>query len=286
MRAGCAFALSLMSTVMMLVLPVCLRAADAGAQSDAELAKIQGLWERRTGHDVPGLARATKEIRGNHERITYYGKDDQVIGGHEVDFKLQQVDGIKIFTYYNWVSTAGSDKGRKSSEQVSYIYRVDENTYIEVWGFMPRQEKRPPLVMIWVRHPELPEADRRQLDELQGGWQPTRSEQGSPSAVDVIGSEIQFSGQEFRTIHDGRRFVSGAVRVHPEQTPARIDLVITESPNGMWNGQTVRGVYAMSDGALKLCFASPADPRPQKLDVIHGSQQTVVTLKKGSQIAK
>ena len=263
------------------VWPGALWAAEGSeGQASEDLANVQGMWERRTGHDVPGLKWATKEIHGNHEVITYYGADNQVLSAHEVDFKLQRVDGIKVFTYFNWVATAGPQKGHKSTGVVSYIYRVDENTYIEVWGFTPRQETRPPLVMIWVRRPTLTEDMRRQQDLLQGTWQPVSRMLGNPSAADWMGAELSFDGDEFATRKEGQLHVQGAFRVHPEKSPMAIDFIITQSPNGMWNGQVVHGVYAIEGGQLKLCAAAPTAPRPQKLEVIQGSTQTMAVLKK------
>src|SRR5438105_14275991 len=76
--------------------------AIAEATADDDLAQIQGFWERKTGEDVPGIARATKEIRGSHETVTYYGEGDKVLRAHEVDLKVERRAGIRIFTYSNW----------------------------------------------------------------------------------------------------------------------------------------------------------------------------------------
>ena len=82
--------------------------------------QVQGIWERKTGEDVPALHHAaTKEVNGTHEVVTYYGAGDEVIRAHEVDFKLENRDGVKIFTFSNWTGTAGPDKGprgRKPSQ--------------------------------------------------------------------------------------------------------------------------------------------------------------------------
>ena len=136
----------------------------------SDLLKVQGTWERKTGEDVPGLHRATKIINGTHESVTYYGAGDEVIRGHEVDFKLENRDGIKVFMFSNWVGTAGPDKGHKAPEPRSYIYRVDDNTFIEVWGFLPGQEQRSPRLLMWVKKPPQAAEVTEELKALQGTW--------------------------------------------------------------------------------------------------------------------
>ena len=74
----------LLRAAAVVIRPSPCRAADA---PEEDLAKVQGLWERKTGRDVPGLRRVTKEIKGTHEVITYYGEGDKLLDAHEVDFK-------------------------------------------------------------------------------------------------------------------------------------------------------------------------------------------------------
>ena len=98
-----------LSAVVMLLPP----RVGADLADPAELIKVQGLWERKTGEDVPGLHRATKEIKGTHEVITYYGVGDEILAAHEVDFRLEVREGMKIFTFFNREATARSGQGAK-----------------------------------------------------------------------------------------------------------------------------------------------------------------------------
>src|SRR6266478_6606441 len=68
----------------------------AEPSEQADLTQVQGFWERKTGEDVPGMLRATKDIRGNHETVTYYGEGDKVLRAHEVDLRVDRRDGVRI----------------------------------------------------------------------------------------------------------------------------------------------------------------------------------------------
>src|SRR6476659_7849136 len=70
------------------------RAADDAKQeatstSESQLSEVQGRWEREEpqGSDA-SYKRATKEINGNRETVTYFDADGKVVRQHKVDFKL------------------------------------------------------------------------------------------------------------------------------------------------------------------------------------------------------
>jgi len=255
-------------------------------QTDAEdLAKVQGLWERKGGDDVPGLQHAIKQITGNHEVVTYYGGGNRVLQAHEVDFKLERRGGVKIFTFFNRVDTEGPNKGQKSAEPVSYIYRADDYTYVEVWGFLPEQAERPPKLLLWVKKPtQSPEATVAQ-QQLQGDWRAHSDDKSATLAV--FGNELTFHhGDEFITREGDRVVLSGVFRVDPTAKPQVIDLIILRSPNGKKNGQTLRGIYEVNGDELRWCSGAPNRTRPHEFAAREGSTQIVVTLKREQKPAK
>jgi uncharacterized protein (TIGR03067 family) len=245
-----------------------------------DLAKLQGVWERKTGHDVPGMVRATKEIHGTHEVVTFYGQDDKILDAHEVDFEVQRFGPIKVFTYSNWIATAGSEKGHKSPNPVSYIYRADDNTFCEAWGFMPGQEKRPPMVAMWVRRASFSEDQRRELDSLQGTWKTVEQDKGGPNATDVPGEEVTIKGDDFVSHRDGHLYLRGFVRPDRAHEPRRLEVIVTESPNGQMNGSVIAAVYAMDGTQLKWCSGPPGAPRPTTLSPTPAGVQTLSVLRR------
>ena len=57
-----------------------------------------------------------------------------------------------------------------------------------------------------------------------------------------------------------------------------MDLIITQSANGMKNGQVIKGIYQIKDGELRWCGGLPNNPRPHEFAVREGSSQTLVVL--------
>jgi uncharacterized protein (TIGR03067 family) len=246
------------------------------------------------------LIRATKEINGTHERITYYGQGDKVLRAHEVDLTVGRRDGVRIFTYSNWVAIEGPDKGHKSPAPVSYIYRADENTIVEVWGFLPGQELRPPQVAMWVRKLPLTAEATAQQQALQGKWlaagaaaanaggagaavpaaaaeRPVAAAQGT---VDAPGDEITFDSDDVVVRKGGQVVLSGVIRLNPAVTPKAIDLIITQSPNGLKTGQVIRGIYEIKDSTLRWCSGAPNQPRPRDFAVREGGTQSIAELRR------
>lgn len=268
-----------------LICAVCLiqwSSLSQAAESDTDLAKVQGLWERKTGHDIPGLRRATKEVHGTHEVVTYFGDHDQVLQAHAVDFKVERREGIKIFTYFNWVSTAGPDIGHKSPAPVSYIYRADDNTFAEVWGFVPGQENRSPLVLMWVRKIAPSAAVQKEQQALAGNWQADASLGGGGPVADVLGDQFQFSGDDLTVRRSQRSRLKAVFRLDPSKEPKQIELIITQSPDGMWDGQTIRGIYQLQGDTLRWCSSLPNHPRPQGFSPVEGSSQTSIVLRRSA----
>ena len=64
----------------------------------------------------------------------------QVVRSVEVEFRLERQGPVKIFTFYNQEITAGPEKGTKVEGSRSYIYRLTDDTFDEVWGFLPDQD--------------------------------------------------------------------------------------------------------------------------------------------------
>jgi hypothetical protein len=130
-------------------------AADPPAGGD-DLRALQGTWERTLvlpeppGQPAPG-GRVVKVVSGNRETVTTYDRAGQQTYGHAVEFRLERQGEVRVFTFFNREVTAGPAKGQRIAEPSSYIYRVRDDTFEEVWGFLPGQEKRELLAARWKR---------------------------------------------------------------------------------------------------------------------------------------
>jgi hypothetical protein len=134
----------------------------ASGETRDDLALVQGTWERLVKGKAEGpVARVVKEIKGNKETVTYYDDAGKVTRQHRVDFVLDSAGPVKIFTFSNQEILEGPDKGRRYPGTVSYVYRVGPREFAEVWGFLPGQESRTTLLLVWRRVKEGSESDRQ-----------------------------------------------------------------------------------------------------------------------------
>lgn len=119
-------------------------AAPASLGDDLQL--VQGTWERELHpeeRDKVNYRRVVKQIEGNAETVTYYDEAGKVTRAHTVEFKLERHGPVRVFTFWNQEVTAGPDKGKRYPDARSYVYRVTNDTFDEVWGFLAGQERRP-----------------------------------------------------------------------------------------------------------------------------------------------
>ena len=141
---------TLLIAVILLGSSLAQSAPAEGAPDD--LAKVQGRWERDLfGPGGERTGRAVKEINQNHETITLYDLEDHITHRHKVEFKLETIGPVKLFTFVNLEVTDGVDKGRKTPGPISYIYRVDAKQFVEAWGFLPGQDTHPAEIYTWSR---------------------------------------------------------------------------------------------------------------------------------------
>ena len=134
-----------------LILVAAIAPAVAQDTKDDELDAVQGKWVRTLeGEEAVNAERAVKEIKGNKETITYYRKDGELFSQWTVDFKLEKTAKVRLFTWQNLVGTNGQGKGRLVKGPVSYIYRVTDDTFVEIQGLLIGQSTKPAM-RVWKR---------------------------------------------------------------------------------------------------------------------------------------
>ena len=138
------------------LVPMALAAAVAASTPDVEddLKALQGTWERTQvipGQQGPQQGRVVKEVKGNREIVRSYDKDGKESYAHAVEFRLERQGDVRVYTFFNREVIAGPNKGQMVAEPASYIYRLRDDTFEEVWGFLPGQEKRELLAAKWRR---------------------------------------------------------------------------------------------------------------------------------------
>jgi len=102
-----------------------------------DLRNLQGRWElvlKSRGRSV----RSIQSIEGNKSTVTRYDEKGAVLEAHTAEFTLSISGRARIFSYFNYVFTAGPDKGRRGPER-AYIYRVDGDWFFEARGLLVDQ---------------------------------------------------------------------------------------------------------------------------------------------------
>lgn len=92
--------------------------------------------------------------------------------------------------------------------------------------------------------------------------------------MEFVGEKIHYSvelpGFDFRFSY----------RLHPEQQPKGIDLMVMATPDGKGVGQTTFGIYRMQGGTLEICHSKTN--RPTAFSAEEGSHNVLIALKRES----
>jgi hypothetical protein len=118
------------------------KGSAAGKAPEEDLKQIQGMWTRPLQIDDSASGRVTKEVKGNVETVTYYDNEGNVQNAHTTRIKLQRAGPIRIFAYSDVTYIAGPKKGEKQEGGGAYIYKVVDDTFIEIWGVLGDSDDR------------------------------------------------------------------------------------------------------------------------------------------------
>ena len=124
---------------------------DPAEAARKDLAAIQGKWERSERSGLFSSRRVVKEIEGDKETLTTYDKKGNVVAAHTVVIDVQRGGPVRLFRYSNQKFTAGPQKGRTNAHGGTYVYRVTESTFTEVWDLLAGQERSAIRVLEWTR---------------------------------------------------------------------------------------------------------------------------------------
>ena len=118
-----------------------------------------------------------------------------------------------------------------------------------------------------------PNSRASDLDNIQGTWQVTYSEDGGRIAPQELLANLRFiiDGQTLTTEMAGRKSVS-TYELDPTSSPKSIDL--TE------NGRTKQGIYDLVGDTLRICFPETGKQRPTAFDSQPDSANDVIIMLK------
>ncbi|MHC4404798.1 MAG: M56 family metallopeptidase [Planctomycetota bacterium] len=119
------------------------------AAPEKDLEQIQGVWVQTTTEEgllgevlssKPRLAK--KEVKGDTETVTFYDSKGSVLRAHTAKIQLRRAGPLRVFTFYDITHLAGPKKGEKEEGPKSYVYKMVDDTFVEIWGVLEESDSR------------------------------------------------------------------------------------------------------------------------------------------------
>ncbi|HEY2411615.1 MAG TPA: hypothetical protein VGI40_05210 [Pirellulaceae bacterium] len=133
-------ALTLLACLLVLSQP---SAADDNAD---ELKRLEGRYERTFANTAGTQFKVIKEVVGDQSVVTTYDDVNNVIESHTSTIKVEKRGPVRVHSFFNLLVTAGPAKGEQQFETSSYIYRADDESFVEVWGMLEGDPSPPDLL--------------------------------------------------------------------------------------------------------------------------------------------
>jgi hypothetical protein len=180
---------------------------DADLKRDLKL--LQGSWvlvTRNAEGDI--ISTNQKLIEGNTERVIYSDGEGNVMSEHTVEFRLVKYGPIRVFTFFNMTTVLGPGVGDVSPDEFSFVYKVDEDQFLDAPGvFVSRPSYRPiPAITVWRRPQTSAEIDATlAIEELSGEIVRNTTDDGETILIRLNGK--RFGDEHLRLLKPFRRLV-------------------------------------------------------------------------------
>ena len=119
---------------------------------------------------------------------------------------------------------------------------------------------------------------KAELERFTGTWKAVsyvRDGKELPAA-EAEKVRLVVAGEKYE-LTDGGEAIEGTHKLDPTKKPKEIDAVRTKGPH---KGETLKGVYQLSEDSFLVSFAAPGKDRPAKLDSKGGPGLRVIGFKR------
>src|SRR5262249_52309086 len=121
----------------------------------------------------------------------------------------------------------------------------------------------------WADDTDKRDAVARELKKLEGTWEMTSGERdGKVEAAELVKKSRLVIQDERHTVKLGSDTYVGTHKLDPTKSPKTIDVKDTEGP---FKGQTLKGIYQLTDEAFRICLAPPDKDRPKEFTTKSGT---------------
>jgi uncharacterized protein (TIGR03067 family) len=126
---------------------------------------------------------------------------------------------------------------------------------------------------------DKPDAGKKVTDQLQGTWKFQSMEKDGKALQkeDVEKKTITFTGDKWVVKEGDKTVQAGTHTFDPSKKPATVDAPVTEGEN---KGNTMLGIYELTDDTLKVCFDTKGKSRPTEFKTAADSGCFMAVVKK------
>jgi len=132
--------------LMILVSVSTVFSAEPAPEEDYQL--LEGKWFRN-GKDGSGSPiRIEQEISQRVAKVKIYDRNGKMIHSQQAKFKLQRVEEMNLFVYYEVEVLEGPKKDAKSKRPQPCLYRLRGDQLVVAEGML-NGDKFPSLILVW-----------------------------------------------------------------------------------------------------------------------------------------
>ncbi|QDT21608.1 hypothetical protein [Gimesia chilikensis] len=129
---------------LILTAPLC--AADPAPQEDYDA--LQGKWIRQTQDAKAGPVTIEQEVFPKHIVVKLTDRNGELIYQHNVKYRLQRLEDVRLLVFYDLEVLVGQRKGFKQKTQQPCIYRLKGDRLFVAEGLV-QEDNFPPLILVW-----------------------------------------------------------------------------------------------------------------------------------------
>lgn len=118
---------------------------------------------------------------------------------------------------------------------------------------------------------------KAELGKLTGTWKGVSVVRDGKPIPKAEAYRLVVTGETYTLTGEGTEEIEGTHKVDPAKKPKEIDAVRTKGPN---KGETLKGIYELTEDSFVVCFAAPGKDRPKELKADGGPGLRVLTFKR------
>lgn len=97
-----------------------------------------------------GRYKVIKEHDGNKTVLSTYDPNGTLIYSHQSDYEVDDAGSVNIFRYRNRTTLVGPDAGVSDPDVKAYVFRVENDQFIEVHNVL-KEDVGLPRLTVWKR---------------------------------------------------------------------------------------------------------------------------------------